>query len=431
MISRRQALTLGFSGAALSGLVGCGPNMPNRGDEEADGNLRFTWWGNTVRDELTRGAIQSYHDLNPDIRISAETGDWDGYWDKLATQTAGSDTPDILQMDEKYLTEYGERGILLDLEDAGLDTSSFEDSVVDTGVVPGQGLYAICAGINTPVLIANPDVFDAAGVEMPDDTTWTWDDLIEIATEISGNTSEGTFGVQQLSLMQAMFQVYMRQLGKNQWTTEGIGFDEEDASRFFSLGKQLLDSGGAPSASGSVEDGSEGLEQTMFATGTLGLHHCWSNEAVGYDEALGGKVEILRLPSMTGNASDAGVWYKSGQYFSISERSSDPSAAVEFVDWLVNSEEAGEIVLAERGVPGNLQVREHIEDRLTDSYAKTVEFINRISDEISEAPPVTPQGGAMFDDMLSRACEDMLFGRTTSAEAGEALYDEAFASVEY
>src|SRR5690606_34188528 len=130
------------------------------------------------------------------LTISAEPGDWSGYWDKLATQVASGDSPDVIQMDEGYLAEYSSRDILLDLSTTGLDTSAFDESALEAGRVDG-GLYAVNAGVNAPVLLANPDVFAAAGVDMPDDTTWTWDDLVDIAVRISQGTPEGTYGVQQ------------------------------------------------------------------------------------------------------------------------------------------------------------------------------------------------------------------------------------------
>lgn len=49
-------------------------------------------------------------------------------------------------------------------------------------------------GVSTFGLIINPAIFEQAGVELPDDETWTWDDFTRIATEISANTPEGVYG---------------------------------------------------------------------------------------------------------------------------------------------------------------------------------------------------------------------------------------------
>lgn len=429
MFSRRQALALGLVAAGVTGLTACGPNASGGPDQNAgsgggDASMRFTWWGNNVRDKLTREAIDAYQEEQDGVEISGENGDWEGYWDKLATQTASGDLPDIIQMDEKYLMEYGGRGALLDLADGGLDTSKFDDAVVKTGEVPDKGLLAICAGINSPVLVTNPDVFDAAGVDIPDDSTWTWDDFFGIAEKITENTDDGTFGASQFGLNETMFQVYMRQLGKDRFSENGVGFTADDATKFFDLAKKLQDAKASPGADMSVEEAGQSLDQSMFATGKLGIGVALSNQVVAFDDALDGKVKLLRPPSMTGKAADAGLWYKSGQYFSVSAKSKNADAAVAFVDWLVNSKDAGKIMLAERGVPPNLDVRKEIAGDLGDSDTKAADFIEAIKDEIGDTPPIIPQGGSDIEDMLKRAAEDLLFGRTDPAKAGKALFDE-------
>ena len=126
MIDRRTALALGLAVPGLAGLAACGPNATGgggggEGGGSADsGSLRLAWWGNPTRDENTTKVVEAYKESVPDVTIALEPGEWSGYWDKLATQTAGGDFPDIVQMDEKYLAEYGQRGALLDLAEAQL-----------------------------------------------------------------------------------------------------------------------------------------------------------------------------------------------------------------------------------------------------------------------------------------------------------------------
>ena len=141
MIDRRTALALGLAVPGLAGLAACGPNASGGGsgggDGDADsGSLRLAWWGNPTRDENTTEVVEAYKESTPDVTISLEPGEWSGYWDKLATQTAGGDFPDIVQMDEKYLAEYGQRGALLDLAGAGLDTADFVEGSVEVGELP-------------------------------------------------------------------------------------------------------------------------------------------------------------------------------------------------------------------------------------------------------------------------------------------------------
>ena len=82
---------------------------------------------------MTQAAIAAFEAENPNIKIKPEYGDWSGYWDKLATQVAANDAPDIIQMDEKYITEYSSRGALLDLSKYDIDTSKLDEAALKAG----------------------------------------------------------------------------------------------------------------------------------------------------------------------------------------------------------------------------------------------------------------------------------------------------------
>lgn len=421
MPTRRTALALPAAVAGLTALAACGPNA---GGEEDGSQLRFAWWGNAARDRMTGEALDLYSEQN-DVSIAEEPTDWGGYWDKLATQVAGGDVPDILQMDEGYLAEYSSRGIILDLAETSLDTSGFDASALDAGKVDG-GLYAVNAGINAPVLLANPAVFEAAGVELPDDSTWTWDDMVDIAVRISEGTEDGTFGIQQLGVAgDPAMSVFLRQLGAEKFDGDALGFGAGELEQWMELAQRLQDSGAAPGTEVAVEEAGQSVDQTMFATGTLGLQSQWSNQLVTFDEALDGQVVILRMPSREGSADAAQLWYKASMYFAVSASSENAEAAVSLVDWLVTSPDAGRILLAERGVPADLDVREAIADSLSEADAKVVDFIEQIEPELGEAPPITPPGGGSVGDAFQRAMEEVLFGRSDIPSAAQSAIDEA------
>ena len=95
---------------------------------------------------------------------------------------AAGDTPDIIQMDEKQLSTYAANGVLLDLGGLAsvLSTEDYPAAVLGTGALDGTQ-YGVPVGINSYTIIANTDLLDSYGVELPDDETWTWDDFVDIA----------------------------------------------------------------------------------------------------------------------------------------------------------------------------------------------------------------------------------------------------------
>ena len=56
--------------------------------------------------------------------------------------------------------------------------------VLDTGTVDGTQVGAPIGVANFSIAV-NPTVLEKAGVAMPDDKTWTWDDLAEISAQVT------------------------------------------------------------------------------------------------------------------------------------------------------------------------------------------------------------------------------------------------------
>lgn len=228
----RASAIIAATAAAVLALSACGGGSEAK---SADGKveLRFSWWGGDKRAQLTQEAIKAFEAENPNITIKAEYGDWSGYWDKLATQVAANDAPDIIQMDEKYITEYSSRGALLDLSKYQIDTSKLDEAALNAGKGP-KGLTGIAAGINAATILANPAVFKAAGVELPDDKTWTWDDFERIAAEVTEKSPKGTYGAAAYGTDEASLGVWLRQNGKSLYTEDGkLGFEPSDIAGYW------------------------------------------------------------------------------------------------------------------------------------------------------------------------------------------------------
>ena len=160
-INRRQFL-LGAGGLAAAattgGLTACAPGARGGGDSGGDEGgtttLALAWWGNPTRNKNTQAEIDAYLKANPNVKIEAQPGEFASYWEKLATQTAGGTAPDIIQMDMAYISEYGNRGALLDLSQ--VDVSKFVEGTVESGKIDDK-LVGINAGINSFILNGQPD----------------------------------------------------------------------------------------------------------------------------------------------------------------------------------------------------------------------------------------------------------------------------------
>lgn len=400
-------------------LTSCGSGEDSAGADE-NIELRFSFWGSGLRVEQTEAIIDAFTDEHPHITITPSYSDFSGHWEQLATQTAGGDAPDIIQMDDKYLREYADRGVLLELSD--IDLSNFDEGAVENGRTD-DGLFGITTGINSLALGANPELFEEAGLEIPDDTTWTWDDFAEITAELSANL-DGAYGTNETN-EPGGFQVWLRQDGKHLTTDEGtLGFEEQDLVEYYEYLQGLLESGGMPPADLMSENRGASPEQQLIHTGRVALAPMWTSSLAGISQSSGVEMQLLRFPSKTGNAEDNGLWNKSSMFLSASARTEHPEEVKMFIDFMVNDVEAGLLGLTDRGLPSNQEVRAAVLDAIDGQDLKSAEFVEEIQDEIAGPEPVPSLGFSSLQETLVRYEEEMYFGRLTPQEAAERTISE-------
>jgi len=427
-LNRRQFL-IGAGGLAAAattmGLSACAPGSSGGGSQGGGGqgggtNLALAWWGNPTRNKNTQAMIDAYMKANPDVKISGQPGEFNSYWDKLATQTAGGQAPDIIQMDMNYIAEYGTRGALLDL--SKVDTSKFVEGTVDSGKINDK-LVGINAGINTAVILANPKVFEKAKMEVPDDKTWTWDQMIEVGAEAASKAGV-PFGVSALLNSDTLFGTFVRQHGKNLFTPDGLGFDAAEAQAWY----DLLVKGVKAKAFGTPEQMTEELakplDQSAIVVGTAAMQYQNSNQLLAVSNAAGQKIEMLRPPSLAGKATERKGWYKASMLWSASAKTKNPEAAIAWINWYANNPEAAGIDLAERGIPANAEVLAAVKSKFSPEQQVVAKFISDIKTEVGNTPIAPPPGGGTIAELLSRHGTDVIYGRTSSAEGAQKFVDE-------
>jgi multiple sugar transport system substrate-binding protein len=427
-LNRRQFL-IGAGGLAAAattmGLSACAPGSSGGSGSQGGGeggktNLALAWWGNPTRNKNTQAMIDAYMKANPNVTITGQPGEFGSYWDKLATQTAGGQAPDIIQMDMNYISEYGTRNALLDL--SGVDTSKFVEGTVDSGKINGK-LVGINAGINTAVILANPKVFEKAKMEVPDDKTWTWDQMIEVGAEAASKAGV-PFGVSALLNSDTLFGAFVRQHGKELFTPDGLGFEAAEAQAWY----DLLVKGVKVKAFGTPEQMTEEvakpLDQSAIVVGTAAMQYQNSNQLLAVSNAAGEKIEMLRPPSLAGKATERKGWYKASMLWSASAKTKNPEAAIAWINWFANTPDAASIDLAERGIPPNAEILAEVKSKFSPEQQVVAKFINDIKTEVGNTPIAPPPGGGTIAELLSRHGTDVIYGRTSSAEGAQKFVDE-------
>jgi multiple sugar transport system substrate-binding protein len=429
-INRRRFL-IGAGGLAAAattmGLGACAPGATGGGSQGGEGgsqgatNLALAWWGNPTRNKNTDAMIAAYQQANPNVKISGQPGEFSSYWDKLATQTAGGTAPDIIQMDMNYISEYGSRNALLDLKD--VDVSKFVEGTVDSGKI-NDTLVGVNAGINSALFFANPKIFEKAKMELPDDTTWTWDQLIEVGAEAASKAGV-PFGVGSLIGSDALFGTFVRQHGKELFTPDGLGFEAAEAQAWY----DFLVKGVKAKAFGTpeqiTEEVAKPLDQSALVTGKAAMQYYNSNQLEAVSNAAGGDLmKMLRGPSLTGKATERKTWYKASMLWSASAKTKNPDAAVAWINWFANDQAAANIDKAERGIPPNSEILTAVTPSLSEAQKVVAKYITDIKTEVANTPIAPPPGGGTISEVLTRHGTDAIYGRASTADAAQKFVDE-------
>ncbi len=385
--------------------------------------IRFTWWGNPDRDAKTNEMVQLFMEEYPWITVVTEPTVFDGYFDKLATSTAAGDAPDVITMGGTYPTEYGAAGQLVDLttvaDAVGLDhydPSSYSSATLDGAV------YGLPTGGNARGLLVNLDLFEQAGVELPDDNTWTWEDFVDIAGELSANLPDGVYGVDwRLDIKEE----FAAQRGPEMFLPGGgIGVSVETMADLFQIPLDLMANGGMPSAEETVELLNTQAERTYFGQGKAAMMFAYSNNVQEFADLLGQRVNMIKIPGESQYASP-GLQVLPSQYFTIYAGSDHPEEAAMLVDWLLNEPEAAKIILGNRGLSFNAEIAEVISPFLGEFEAQSARYLARVANEGRPALYVPTSGKGEVDDLTNLLHEQVLFGLTTPEQAAEEYIEQA------
>lgn len=424
---RRAAAVAGLAAAALA-LTACAQGGAAAGRDAATGpdgdvTIRWSWWGSDTRHVLTQEVIDLFEEKNPGITVVPDYTDWNSYFDKLSVSVAGGDAPDVITQEERYLADFASKGVLADLAELDVDTSSIDENVLRSGTIE-DGLYGIATGVNVYAVVADPQAFADAGVEMPDDTTWTWEDYVDVANRITEATGGAVRGAQDYGFNEPGFSILARQHGQSLYTEDGgLGFEPELLAQWWQTSLDLQAGGGEPDASTSVEVDAGGPEQSLVGTNRGAMAWFWSNQLTALTNASGRPLQLLRVPGES-EADRTGMYFKPAMYYSVSSRSAHPEAAAKLVDFLLNDPEAGEILLSDRGLPANTEVRAAVQDRFEDTDKVAAEFLTDLEDEIVDGPVVPPAGAGQTADIVKRLNAEVLFGRLTPQQAAEQFVQE-------
>ncbi|HEX5199900.1 ABC transporter substrate-binding protein [Paractinoplanes rhizophilus] len=416
--SRRRLLAAALVLPLALGAAACGGDDSGGSGSDDKVELSIFWWGADKRAELTEQALDLYTQKHPNVTFKKTWQANQGYYDKLATLTAGGNAPDIFQIDDNAISEYATRGVTLDLtpytSDGKLDVSKFPKSLKEYGQVDGK-LVGVAMGENTQGLVYDKTLVDKFKLPAPT-TGMSWDDFIKWAASVS--KASKVPGTQDPSGIYQALWVYLRQNGKDLYKGNQIAFDEADITKWFQMWKDARAAGATPTPDVIHEGNDSSVSKQLVVTGKAGTSWVWTNQMPELKKNTKNDLGLVAYPG-----DPSAQWARASLYFSVFRGSPHKDAAVDVVNFLANDPEAGKILGTDRGLPPNLDVRKQIESTVTDPNMKqTIEVQNELGAKFGPTTPsVPPKGHSKVKTELIRIAEEVTYGRQTP-EAGAAAF---------
>ncbi|MDQ0207246.1 ABC transporter substrate-binding protein [Alkalicoccobacillus murimartini] len=408
-------------------MVGCTPGGPtggNEGSEDGQTVIRVSWWGADERHNMTTEAIALFEEKNPDIKVEPEYTGFDSYWERLTTQAAGSNLPDVIQMDTSKLEQYISSELVLDLndliEEGTINMDDVDDVYQEMNIKDG-GTFAIAAGANAFSTLYNEALFEEYDINL--EPGYTYDDLYEAMDKVSQGEGDNAWGFDFVKAEYEAFTHYARQFEQHLYGEDGkLGFEDQTLIDFLTMEKNMIDNGVSTPHDVTVEINDSG--ESMIANREAAMAVGASNGVIGIQPMSEDPIGVNVLPVAEG-ATSPGDWIRPSMSFSISAASEQQEAAGKFIDFLTNDIEGNEILMAERGVPISTEVRTHLMDQVDESVAKTFEFLDIVGQRAGEPEPLPPAGEAEVRASFNRMLEAVKYGDMTPEEGVEVFRSEA------
>lgn len=442
MFSNKRALALvALATSAALSLVGCGGatepeattgptadatsdatnEEPQEGafDPNEEVTLNLAFWGNDIRAELYNEAIAAFNEEYPNITVNSTFLGFPEFWEKRQTEAAGGGLPDVMQFDYSYLRQYSENDLLLDLGPYMgdlIETDSLSDQILSIGVV-NDTTYAIPTSTNAWGLFTNPALLERAGVE--DFPGGTWADYTDWMAEVTEAAGGDFYGGSDYTGRIQNFELQLRAEGSYLFSDQGEpGFDEARLKEFWEDGQPVRDGIAVPQQRVEEISPLSGFDAALTASELT-----WDNFGAGYLGNLGEEyteLSLLAPPIQEEGAQD--LYLKPSMLHAIAANTENPEASAVLVNFLINSEQSGEIFGTNRGLPASTVALGAAELDPMSEQIKAHE--EAIADRLGTAPPVPIVGFGTLEEKFRVLGTELNFGTKSVDDAVSEFFNE-------
>jgi multiple sugar transport system substrate-binding protein len=421
-LSRRHMLRMLGSAAVAAPVTGalgaCGSGSGTSGGSTTK-SLTFTYMGTASQQAQWNQLFAQFSKKYPNIKLKPQAvagNNWGTFFNKVSTQIAGGQTPDIIQIATEGQRLFASKGLLEPLDPYIARDKSVIDSYyadLNPNLIkwnkehssPDGKTYYLPGEFNTMAMWCNKDLFAKAGVDLPaEGADWTWEEFRSACQKIKAAT--GAFGYAAQAAYFVGIMPWLLTNGTSSFNADWSQptFNTPAAVEAAEFNRSLVADKLSPPPGGTFD------AATTLAQGKLAMFGGGRWPVID-ERKLGAidKITIVKWPIRVKAGSPVG-W----NGYPILKASQHKDDAWTFIKFLISKE--GTSFFAKLGgtiVPARKSVAAS-QDYLADSPAGTP----LLYDALSYATPVpSPDKGAEVQKTIEDAWQQVLAGNTPPPSA--------------
>lgn len=403
-MNRTLLATAGIVGIAALVLTGCTTQAD-------DGPVTITYTNfisNDGNEENLQAIVDAFEAENPDITVEVTTLPYGDYGTALQTDLAAGTVSDVFDIEYSNYAAYQANGVLAPLEVT--NPEAYRQTLLEAYSTDGTS-YALPSSFSDVVLYYNADLFDAAGLDYPNND-WTWADE-KAAAEALTDQAAGVWGDHQ----PISFYEYYKVLAQN-----GGQFlnDDKTAVAFntpegIEAAEWLVNKSGTVMPTIEQGQGTADFDTNLFKDGKLAMLHTgiWVFGAVA-DVPFNWDIAVE-----PGNTVQASAVFSNA--VGVSATSEHVAAATKWAEFLTSSD-----VMVQTRLDAGWELPPISDEAQLATYLDKGAPANRqaVFDSLDgiALPPVVANGQTEMQDIIG---EELV-----EAQAGRKTVEEALASAE-
>ena len=363
-------------------------------EKEPENLIHLVFWGNSTTDEQIIEIVELFIEKNPDIIVEIDIIDLDIYWDKINTLAISRKPPSIIQLDYTHIAEYKQKNLLEDMR------QYIEENIIDifnwaeTDLVYGEideKLVALSMGTKAWGMSVDPEVLEKADIII-NDLEWTWLDFENIALAIYRKT-----GIKTLPIVQfhQIFEHISRQFNVPFFAEDQKSLGFTDNATVINAIKDVIDMNLRLKDAGALYDPEIAFTEKSIEEETISKNETWnafywSNQHIEYVNSAHRPLDYYVFPTISRNKEYFGTYLMPSRLISILAPSKNKEISAQFVDFILNDEEANRILLAKYGVPVPKHIRDDLYPLIDPNIKSVFDYITKVTPYTSPIPPPDP-----------------------------------------